>query len=60
MFFRYVSRLCEAVSNMFSTVYNVKYVFENSLCALLARIDSVNPKSLFGKNLPALSTAVHL
>ena len=40
-FFRYGSRLSEAVSNMFFTVFNVKDLFENTLCALLARIDFV-------------------
>ena len=40
-FSRYGSRLCKAVSNIFSTVYNVNDVFENPLCALLARINFV-------------------
>ena len=40
-FFRRVSRLCKVVSSMFSSVYNVKDVFENPPCALLARIDFV-------------------
>ena len=40
-FFRYGSRLSEVASNMFSTVHDVKYNFENIICALLGRIDFV-------------------
>ena len=39
--FRYGSRSCEVVLNAFSSVYDVKDVFENPLRALLARIDFV-------------------